>query len=147
MQIVPLGASVGGHKGPASAVPNDGYLRTHPPDLGWVTERDPTLGRACRPSAEYLQVRSRLADLTRVQVILFCRWASGWPGRSCQWPEGRCSPEAARGGAPMTAPAWARAVGSRWDLTRLATVVTASTTAITISDTAVVISGTRGSKP
>ena len=29
MQIVPPGASVDGHKGPASAVLNDGYLRTH----------------------------------------------------------------------------------------------------------------------
>jgi hypothetical protein len=28
MQIVPLCASVDGHRGPASAVPNDGYLRT-----------------------------------------------------------------------------------------------------------------------
>jgi hypothetical protein len=27
MQIVPLGASVDGHKGPASAVPNDGTAR------------------------------------------------------------------------------------------------------------------------
>ena len=29
MQIVPPGASVDGHKGPVSAVLNDGYLRTH----------------------------------------------------------------------------------------------------------------------
>jgi hypothetical protein len=44
----------------------------------------------------------------------------------------------------MTAPACARAVGSRRDLTRLATLVTASTTPMTARDTAVVISGTRG---
>jgi hypothetical protein len=47
----------------------------------------------------------------------------------------------------MTAPACARAVGSRRDLVRLATVVTASTTPMATSDTAVVISGTRGLSP
>ena len=51
------------------------------------------------------------------------------------------------GGVPMTAPACARAVGSRRDLVRLATVVTASTTPMATSDTAVVISGTRGLSP
>jgi len=56
------------------------------------------------------------------QIVLFCRWASLWPAD----PVGRQNdgvPGGAWGGAPMTAPAYARAVGSHRDLIRLATVV------------------------
>src|SRR5690349_25179117 len=65
--------------------------------------------------------------------------------RSCQRPTGRPRRVASRGGVASTAPACARAAGSRRVLIKLATVVTVSTIPMTISDTAVLISGTLGS--
>ena len=89
-----------------------------------------------------LQRPYRLPQLSR--ATLHFRPPSGVLG---QPSVGRCLSGAAGGRVPMTAPAWARAAGSRRDLIRLATVVAARTTAMTASDTAVVISGTRGSSP
>src|SRR5690606_18562816 len=69
----------------------------------------------------------------------------GRPG-GCTQPPGRyrlvrgCS----RACGAITAPAWARAVGSRLAFTRLATTVMDKITPMTISDTGVSTSGTRG---
>jgi hypothetical protein len=72
---------------------------------------------------EYLQVTSRLADLTWALRSL-CSVVGRLAGRPAP-SAGRMTvfPEAPWGGVPMTAPVYARAVGSHRDLIRLATVV------------------------
>ena len=100
------------------------------------------------PSAASSSLDTLAVPMTPFLPAPTLHFGSPGPGRwSCQPPVGRCLSGAAGGGVPMTAPACARAAGSRRDLIRLATVVAASTPAMTASDTAVVISGTRGLSP